>query len=148
MDSGGQWIMASFVYHSAKEKIADGSILLDSHTFKIMLLDATHTSDQANHGVKADIVADEITGSGYTAGGETIVNTAVSRSGATVKFDGDDVQITGLSPDFRYAVVYDDDDASDALVCLLDPGSLQEPGGSTVNLAFNANGIFTLTDAS
>jgi hypothetical protein len=139
--------MASFVYHSAKEGIADGSILLESHTFKLMLLDATHTPDQANHAVKADIVSDEVSGDGYSSGGGTISNTAVTRSGATVKFDGDDVEFAGLAPDFRYAVVYDDTHASDALVALLDPGSLQEPNGSTTQLIFNASGILTLTDA-
>ena len=138
--------MASFVYDSAKESIADGTILLESHTFKVMLLDATHTPDQANHVNKSDIVSDEISGSGYTAGGAAIASTAVTRNGATVKFDGDDVTINSLIPDFRYAVVYDDTHTDDALVALLDPGSLQEPGGDSIKLVFDSNGIFTLTD--
>lgn len=140
--------MPSFVYHSAKKAIMDGSIDFSApDTFKIALLAATHTPDQVNHEDLLDISADEISGSGYSAGGYTLSGPTLTRTGATVKFDADDYIVAALTPDFRYAVVYDDTHANDILIALLDPGSLQEPGGEAVKLSFHANGIFTLTDA-
>lgn len=139
--------MASFVYHSAKEHIAKSAIDLDSHTFKMALLSSSHTPDQTNDTVLTDVSTEEVSGTGYTAGGYTLANVTVTRSGATVKFDADDIVVNALDPSFRYAVVYDDTHASDALLCLLDPGALQEPAGDAVKLAFNASGILTLTDA-
>jgi len=138
--------MASFVYHSGKEKIADGSVLLESHSLKVALLKTTHTPDQANHTVLSDVSGDECSGGGYTAGGFALGNPAVTRSVGTVKFDADDVQMALLSPNFRYAVIYDTQ-ASNALICLMDPGSEQTPAGNNVRLVWNASGIFTLVDA-
>lgn len=138
--------MASFVYNSAKKAIIDGSIDLLNDSLKIMLLDSDHVPD-ATDTEKADVVADEISGTGYTAGGAALSNVSLTRSGAVVTFDADDVVIDDLSPDFRYAVIYDDTHADDALIALLDPGALQEPGGLDAKLKFNASGIFTLTDA-
>jgi hypothetical protein len=137
--------MASFVYDSAKEYIADGSIDLKDHSFKVMLLDNTHAPAKDTHTVKTDVVGDEISGDGYTAGGSALTS-SFARSTVTVKFDADDVVLTGLVPDWRYAVVYDDTHANDALVALLDPGSLQQPAGTNIKLTFNAAGIVTLTD--
>ena len=139
--------MGSFIYDSAKEKIADGTILLESHTFKIMLVTTSHTPDKANHDEKADVVADETSGTGYATGGVALDNVAVTRSGAVVKFDADDKTINGLDANWRYAIIYDDTVAGDPLVCLLDPGGAQTPGGDSIKLTFDSSGIFTLTDA-
>ena len=137
--------MASFVYDSAKEYIADGSIDLKDHSFRVMLLHNTHTPAKDTHTVKADVVGNEVSGAGYTAGGSALTS-SFARSTVTVKFDADDVVLTGLAPDWRYAVIYDDTHANDALVALLDPGSLQQPAGTNIKLTFNASGIVTLTD--
>jgi hypothetical protein len=137
--------MASFVYDSAKEYIADGSIDLKDHSFKVMLLSASHTPSKSGDSVKADVVAEEISGDGYTAGGGALATT-FSRAAAVVKFDAPDPVFIALVPDWRYAVVYDDTHASDALVALLDPLALQEPGGINIRLNFDAAGIVTLTD--
>jgi hypothetical protein len=139
--------MASFVYHSAKEYIANGAIDLDNDTLKVALLGSGHTPDQANDANYADVSADEISGSGYTAGGATLSGVTVTRSGATVKLDATDPEWTALAPDFRYAVLYDDTHASDTLIALLDPGALQSPSGQNARVVFDANGILTLTDA-
>jgi hypothetical protein len=137
--------MASFIYDSAKESIADGSIDLKDHVFKVMLLSNSHTPNKSGNSVKADIVANEISGSGYTAGGATLAST-FSRNGAVVKFDAPDVVYNALVPDWRYAAIYDDTHASDALVALLDPLALQQPAGINIRLNFDSSGIVTLTD--
>jgi hypothetical protein len=138
--------MASFVYHNAKELILNGGIDLLSDTIKLMLLGSGYTPS-ASHSLKSDVSAYEISGTGYTAGGAALANKSVARTGATAKFDADDVEFTELSPSYRYAVLYDDTHANDALIALLDPGALQEPGGRTAKIIFDSSGILTLTDA-
>lgn len=141
--------MADFVYDKAKPRLigglSDAAIVPNTDTFKFALLKPSHTPGKSTHEFYSDVSADEISGSGYTAGGETLVST-LSRIGATVKFDADDVSYPTLSPEFRYAVVYDNTHASKALVGLLDFLTTQIPNGAPVDIAFNANGIFTFTD--
>lgn len=138
--------MASFVYDSAKEHIAKGTIDLVNDVFRIILLAAAHTPDKAAHAVLTDVSGNEISGTGYTAGGAVVAATAVTRSTVTVKFDGTDPEFTALAPAFRYAVIYDDTHANNVLLALLDPGALQEPAGANTKIVFNAGGILTLTD--
>lgn len=138
--------MASFIYNNAKELILNGGIDLLNDTLKVMLLGSGYTPS-ASHSLKSDIVSHEISGAGYTAGGSPLANKAVSRSGATAKFDADDVEFEALEVSFRYAALYDDTHASDALIALLDPGALQDPDGANARIAFDSDGIFTLTDA-
>lgn len=143
--------MASFVYDSAKEHIAKGTIDLVNDVFRIILLAAAHTPDKAAHAVLTDVSGDEISGNGYTAGGMVVAGTVVTRSTATVKFDATDPEFEALAPDFRYAVIYrsydyNADEADDKLLALLDPGVLQEPAGANTKIVFNAGGIMTLTD--
>ena len=139
--------MASFVYDNAKELIADGTIDLEGHVLRLALLSASHTPDKANHTQFSNVSANEIAGSGYTAGGEVVLSVAVSRSGAVVKVDAPDVEWAALAPDFRYVVLYDDTAVGDPLIALLDPAALQQPGGQDTKVVFHASGIFTLTDA-
>lgn len=137
--------MADFVYDKAKPRILSGEIDA-AHTFKMVLLDATHTPAKATHEFYSDISADEISGSGYTTGGIALENVTITRNTVTAKFDADDVTMEEVAPDFRYAAIYDDSHASNALVCLLDPGALVSPQGYMVVVQFHANGIMTLTD--
>jgi len=143
--------MASFVYHSGKEKIMDGTFVLETHTIKAVLLDSGHTPDQAAHDEYADISADEVSasGTGYTAGGVTLSNLTISRVGAIVTLDADDYVFASLTSGaaFRYVALYDDSVAGDPLICLLDPDSVQTPDGNAVALRWNTNGLVTLTDA-
>jgi hypothetical protein len=138
--------MADFIYDKTKKKLLDGTIL-PSHTFKLMLLGAAHSADKANDEFLSDVSGDQITGAGYTAGGATLANVSMTRTGAVVKFDANDVAYAALTPSFRYGVIYDDSVANDPLLCFLDFGALKIPNGAAAAIEFNAAGIFTLTDA-
>ncbi len=73
------------------------------------------------------------------------------RNVASVKFDVDDVVWTAgaVSIVARYAVIYDDTHATDALVCwaLLDnsPANVTATTGNTLTVAIHANGVFAIT---
>jgi hypothetical protein len=62
--------MASLVYNSAVDGMARGLIDFDSDTFKAMLVTSTYSPNKDTHD-KRDDVTNEVTGTGYTAGGTT-----------------------------------------------------------------------------
>ena len=95
---------------------------------KVALLDESHTPAPSTDEVWNDVSADEITNTGandtgYTAGGQSLSNVSVSRSGSVTSFDADDVVWSNSTIEAGYAVVYDDTPASDSdktLVLIID----------------------------
>ena len=60
--------MASLVYNSAVDDMARGLIDFDTDTFKAMLVTSAYTPNKDTHD-KRDDITNEVTGTGYTAGG-------------------------------------------------------------------------------
>lgn len=137
-------------YNSFREFVADGTIDLDTDTFKVMLVASGYTP-LTSHTVKTDITNELSTANGYTAGGATLGSVTWGHSGGTATFDAADTVWTasGGSIVARYAVIYDDTAGSDQLVCyiLLDttPADVTTTAGNTLTLQWNGSGIFTLT---
>ena len=116
---------------------------LDNDTLKIMLVTSGYTPDFGTHDFKAD-ATNEVVGTGYTAGGETLTSVALTQSAGTITFDAADVTWTSSTITARGAVIYDDTLASDPLICYIDFGSDQSSSSGDFQIAFNASGIFTL----
>lgn len=66
--------MASLLYNSAVDDMARGAIDFDTDTFKVMLVTSSYTPDKDTHDKRND-VTNEVSGTGYTAGGVTSVCT-------------------------------------------------------------------------
>lgn len=69
-----------------------------------MALVSGYTPNAATHNVWADVSANEVTGTGYTANGKTLANQTVTETGTGTgttgergKFDADNVTWTGLN---------------------------------------------------
>lgn len=62
--------MASLIYHKLLENWARGNVDFDTDTFKVMLTTSAYTENKATHAFRSD-VTNEVTGTGYTAGGNT-----------------------------------------------------------------------------
>jgi hypothetical protein len=60
--------MASLIYNSALRDEAIGGINYSTDTFKVMLVTSAYTENKDTHLKRSD-VTNEITGTGYTAGG-------------------------------------------------------------------------------
>jgi hypothetical protein len=60
--------MASLIYNSAIDDMARGAIDWDTDSFKVMLVTSTYSPDKDTH-LKRSSVTNEVTGTGYTAGG-------------------------------------------------------------------------------
>ena len=93
----------------------------------------------------------QVTGTNYTAGGATITTPVVSNvSGATYKFDGDNVSWTQNASgptDIYYGIIYNDTNASDMAIAFID--MTVDSGTTPISLAagniainWNASGIF------
>lgn len=62
--------MASLIYNSAIDDMARGAIDFDTDTFKAMLVTSAYAPDKDTH-LKRSSVTNEVSGTGYTAGGAT-----------------------------------------------------------------------------
>jgi hypothetical protein len=62
--------MASLIYNSAIDDMARGAIDFDTDTFKALLVTSSYTPNKDTHDFLND-VTNEVTGTGYTAGGVT-----------------------------------------------------------------------------
>ncbi len=142
--------MATFTFFDEFGSVLGlGDHELDAHTFKWALTNTAPTA--ASNTVLADITQLSA-GSGYSTGGTTMASPTWAETGAGTgiwKFSGDDVVFTasgGTIGPFRYAVLYNDTHASDALVGYLDYGSnVSVTDGNTFTIDIGANGVFTLT---
>lgn len=140
--------MASAVYNSFKKKIADGSIDLDTDTIKVALVTSSYTVDIDVHDFFDDIT-NEVTGTGYSAGGATLASKVVTVDNTNDRayFDADDATWATSTITARGAVIYKSTGVSStsALICYIDFGSNITSTGATFTLAFNANGILLFT---
>lgn len=122
---------------------------LSSDTIKVMLTTSSYTPNQNSHDFKDD-VTNEVSGTGYSAGGAAIGSPAVTVSTTTTKFDGDDVQWTTSTITARYAVIYDDTPSGDGnkpLIAYVDFGENKSSEAGTFKLTWSASGIVTITVA-
>jgi len=62
--------MASLIYDSFWPALYNAT--LNGATVKCMLVSNAYTPDQGTHTSRADVTANEVTGTGYTAGGVTV----------------------------------------------------------------------------
>ena len=79
--------MASLVYNSCIRDALVGNIDFDTDTFKMMLVTSTYTASKSHD--KRDDITNEVTGTGYTTGGN-----ACAVSVAAVDNTNNDVEIS------------------------------------------------------
>lgn len=92
--------------------------------------------------------ANEVSGTGYTAGGVAIANTAVSDVSGTLKWDGDDVSWTSSTiTNAKGALIYADALGGDNAIMLVNLGSNYSTSAGTMLVSWNSLGIlnFDLT---
>lgn len=140
--------MANVIYNSFKRDVMNGSIDLDTDTIKVMLVTSAYTPDQDAHD-KRDDVTNEVTGTGYTAGGATLANKAVTADNTDNEgmFDADDVTWASSTITARGAVLYKSRggaSSADELICYIDFGSDQISSSGNFTITWNAEGIINL----
>ena len=140
--------MANAIFNSFKRDIANGSINLATDAVKIMLVGSAYTPNIDTHAKRSD-VTNEVSGTGYTAGGIALVNKTVTMNTTSDKgvFDADDVTLSNATITARGAVLYKargGASSADELISYLDFGSDITSTAGNFNIAFDANGIITI----
>lgn len=134
------------IYNLLSKKLASGDIDWANDTIKIMLCTSSYTPNKNTHEFKSD-VTNEVTGTGYTAGGKTLANASNSQSNLVTTLDADDVQWASSTITARYAVIYKDTGVAGTspLIGYVDLESDQSSSNGNFNVNWNASGIYTLT---
>lgn len=141
--------MASKMYGQMLAKALNKEVDFDSDTIKVMLTTSSYTPNQDTHAYKSD-VTNEVTGTGYTAGGATLASKTLTYDAASnvIVLDAADVTWASSTVTARYAVIYDDTPATDATKPLLgyvDFGSDQSSTNGNFTITWDATGIFRIT---
>lgn len=130
--------MASLIYNSCLDDMARGAIDFDTDTFKVMLVTSSYTPNKDTHD-RRDDVTNEVTGTGYTAGGVTSACT-VTKDTANDKVTLSFAAVSWASSTItaRAAVIYKSRGGaagSDELVAYNDFGSNVSSTGATFSIA-------------
>ena len=121
---------------SFKAEILDEQHDLVADTLKIALF-----TSSANLGASttAYSTSNEVSGTGYSAGGETLTSKAVSTTGTTAHFDAADPTWTSASFTARGALIYNSTN-SDKAIAVLDFGGDFTVSSGTFKIIFPAAG--------
>tara|TARA_Y100000114_G_scaffold46250_1_gene41938 strand:+ start:3256 stop:3672 length:417 start_codon:yes stop_codon:yes gene_type:complete len=121
---------------SFKAEILDEGHDLVADTLKIALYTS---SANLGAGTTAYSTNNEISGTGYSAGGVTLTNKAVSTTGTTAHFDADDPTWTGASFTANGALIYNSSNSDKAIAVLAFGGDFTVASG-TFRIVFPAAG--------
>ena len=121
---------------SFKSEILQEGHQLATDTIKLALFTG---SASLGAGTTAYSTSNEVSGTGYTAGGVTLTSTTVSTSGTTAFFDADDPTFTSASFTARGALIYNSSN-SDKAIAVLDFGGDFTVSSGTFKIVFPAAG--------
>lgn len=124
-----------------------GNIDLDTDTIKVALVTSSYTPDIDAHEFFDDIT-NEVSGSGYSAGGMALSNKSVSIDDTDDEgvFDADDPVWTSATITARGAILYKDtgDPSTSPLIGYLDFGSDKTSTAGDFLLIVDSEGILNL----
>jgi hypothetical protein len=143
--------MASKMYGQFLAKALNKEIDFDTDDIRVMLTSSAYTPNQDTHAYKSD-VTNEVTGTGYTAGGQALTSKTVTYDATNnvIVLDAADTTWASSTVTARYAVIYDNTPATDATKPLLgyvDFVSDQSSTNGNFTITWDATGIFRITVA-
>ena len=137
------------MYGQALGKALNAEINWASDTIKVALCTSSYTPNQDTHDYFDDIT-NEVTGTGYTAGGATLTSKTLGYTTGTnvTKLSAANAQWAASTITARYAVIYDATPGTNAtrpLIAYVDFGSDQSTSSTTFEIVWNASGILEIT---
>lgn len=154
MAAPGKWKF----YEQAKKHLADGTLDLDTNTFKMSLhTSASNANTLTTSSAFADLTNELTTANGYTAGGITLTGVTWTNAAGTMTWTANAVTWTasGTGLVARFAVIRASGTLNgivDPIMCvsLLDttPADVSTSSGNTFTITMNASGTFTLSGAT
>ena len=143
--------MASGIYDRFKANLMNKKVDLENDTIKVALMNNSHGFTNT-HNTWSQVSANEITGTGYTAGGEELEDLSVTQ-GATTKWASGENVVWGTEQNpasfiASHAVLYDTSVAGDDLICSFDFGGAKEVANGIFTIKWSDDGIITLATAT
>lgn len=102
-------------------------------SFKLALYVSAATLDATTTAYTA---SNEASGTGYSAGGSALTNVNPTSSGTTAYIDWADLTFSAASITARGAMIYNDTEAGDPAICILDFGSDKTASGGDFVVRF------------
>lgn len=140
--------MPSVVYNSFKFDAVGGRVDLDTDTFKVMLVTSAYSPNIDTHTKRSD-VTNEVSGTGYTAGGATLSSVTLTQDNTNDRavWDAADTSWSTATITARAAVIYKSTGtaSTDNLVAYVDFGSDYTSTAGTFLITWSANGILTVS---
>lgn len=138
------------VFEEFTKTIGEKKIDFANDTIKVALIDnaATEPAAAAETPTWSDFSGNECSGTGYTAGGETLSGVTWTEAAGTATLD-DTGNVTwsqnGAGPDDIYwAIVYSDTATNDDCICFIDMGGPVSLQDGDVSITWNESGILTV----
>ena len=144
--------MPSKLYGNFLAKALNKEVDWDSDTIKVALVSSSYTPNQDTHDYFDDVSSYEVTGTGYTTGGQTLGSKTVTYDSANnvIILDAADTTWSSSTITARYAVIYDDSGAtaaSKALIGYVDFSSDQSSTNGNFTITWDSTGIVRITVA-
>jgi len=138
------------IYNQFKSKLVDGSdVDLINDTIKVALLADTYVPDIDTQEFWSDVVAHEVSGSGYTAGGQTLSGKALAVDTVNDRsvFTADDVEWAGATLTARFLAVYKDTGVAGTseLLGYIQFATNQSVSGANFVIQWGSVGILTIS---
>lgn len=128
-------------YGQATLKLSQGGVFdFAADTFNIMLLDAAYTLGVDLDEFATDISGNEITGTGYTAGGQALTGLAWTYATDVATLAANTALWTTATFSARFAAVYKDTGtpSTSPLLSYIDFGELRQPAAVDFDIAFGS----------
>jgi hypothetical protein len=108
-------------------------------SIKVALMKTTYSPNVSTHDKWADISANEVTGTGYTAGGVALASKTSTYTSSKLwwTLDAADTTFPNVSVTFRYVVIYDDSVTNKPLLGYVDFGSGQTATAEDLTLKWD-----------
>lgn len=140
--------MASGIYNIFKSEVLKGSIDLENNVIKVALLNNSHVfnPDSTSSLQWSDVSSNEVSGTGYTSGGQALSNQSVVVDNGDDEgvFDADDVVWPSSTITASHAVIYDDTTATKYLIASIDFGQSTSSTNGNFQIQWDAEGIINL----
>lgn len=136
--------ISSALCTSFKQELLNKEHDLDTDTFKMALYTSSATLDATT---TAYSVTNEISGTGYSAGGATMAGATIATSGTTAYVDFNDVQWTSSTFTANGALIYNSSNANKAVAVIAFGGDQTVSSGTftvTMPAADASNAIIRL----
>lgn len=139
--------MANLIYNAAKAAWLEGTLDLLGETVRAALVSDSYTPDADADETLNDLTG-EVSGPGYTSGGQTLSGKSITRSDPADRatFDAADLTWPSATLAARGAVLYiDRGDPEDCpLLAYLDFGQTFSVAGQDFTIQWHADGLLTL----